>query len=691
MKYQRLVQLGSLSLLCATGYMAAAADLTWNGVAGDLLWSTPDNWDLLAAPTEIDNAIFDNTPTGSTNLVGAVNSIVTADTVINNLIYTAFTDSTTINFHTLLINPGITLSAHTDTTPNDDDIVGALPPTATAADQIGYWTILGTGGATLTAGNMENPVADNGSGGPGTFFDVWYRGALGNTGNSMTLDMSGLDNFNYGGGVIRVGSHATGASSTSRGILLLARTNMIICATPQIGTVGGIMVGVHTGYSGQTADDGLLQLGVTNFIRLDYLKIGAYRGSTGTVNFQPAVLDSNPTLLLRGIDGVSRVETIGIGDSIECTTDGNSAASRSATGTLDLTGGTVDALVNNLIVGRNMGSGNTSRRGDGTGTLTFTAGTIDATTLNIGLQEVNNRGSATGTVNVQSNAVLLVADMTIGGDAGGADGTSSGTLNITDGGQVTVANSIMENNADGFDAASSINLDNGTLTVGGTLTVDTLNVDSGTVANTGMATVGTLVGNGAVLGPVTVLTSLAPGLPIGTLSISNSLVLDSGSSSTFEVDLDSLSGDQVVGLTSVTYDGTLTVLNVGGIGAATNGAVVKLFDAAACDGSFTETSLPVLPVGLAWDTSGLANGTIQIVQSSINTTPTNLTYSITGDQLDISWPADQIGWRLEGQTNSIDVGMSSNWFTVPDSATTNRVILTVDPANGAVFYRLVYP
>jgi len=691
MKYRTLTKFKSLLILGITGYTASAVDLTWNGLAGDFLWSTPGNWDLGVPPTDIDNAIFDNTPTGSTNLVGAVNSIVTVDTVINNLICTAYTDETAVNYHTLLINPGITLSTHTDTAPNDDDIVGALPPEVTVAGRVGYWTILGTGGATLTAGNMDNPVAYNDSGGPGTFFDVWCRGPLGNPDHSMTMDMSGLDNFNFGGGVIRVGAHATGASSTSRGILLLARTNRIICATPQIGTIGGIMVGVHTGFSGQTADDGLLQLGVTNFIRLDYLKIGAYRGSTGTVNFQPAVLDSNPTLLLRGIDGVSRVTTVGIGDSIECTTDGNSAASRSATGTLDLTGGTVDALVNNLIVGRNMGSGNTSRRGDGTGTLTFTAGTIDATTLNIGLQEVNNRGSATGTVNVQSNAVLLVADMTIGGDAGGADGTSSGTLNITDGGQVTVANNIGENNFDGADATSSINLDNGTLTVGGTLTVDTLNVDSGTVDNTGTATVGSLMGNGTILGPVTVLTSLTPGSAIGTLSVSNSLLLDSGSTSTFEVDLNNLSGDQVIGLTSVTYDGTLTVLNVGGTGAATNGAVVKLFDAATYNGSFTATSLPALPIGLAWDTSGLANGTIQIIQSSINTTPTNLTCLATGDQLDISWPADQIGWRLEGQTNSLDVGMSSNWFTVPDSTTTNRVIMTIDPANGAVFYRLVYP
>ena len=47
--------------------------------------------------------------------------------------------------------------------------------------------------------------------------------------------------------------------------------------------------------------------------------------------------------------------------------------------------------------------------------------------------------------------------------------------------------------------------------------------------------------------------------------------------------------------------------------------------------------------------------------------------------------------RLEGQTNSVNVGINNNWFTVPGSSTTNEVYLPVNPANGAVFYRLVYP
>ncbi len=36
------------------------------------------------------------------------------------------------------------------------------------------------------------------------------------------------------------------------------------------------------------------------------------------------------------------------------------------------------------------------------------------------------------------------------------------------------------------------------------------------------------------------------------------------------------------------------------------------------------------------------------------------------------------------------VGLTTNWFDVPDSAATNRVFLPISPANGSVFYRLRY-
>jgi hypothetical protein len=65
--------------------------------------------------------------------------------------------------------------------------------------------------------------------------------------------------------------------------------------------------------------------------------------------------------------------------------------------------------------------------------------------------------------------------------------------------------------------------------------------------------------------------------------------------------------------------------------------------------------------------------------------PVRLTIQVSGNLLNISWPAP--GGRLQAQTN--DLG--SNWITVPGSATTNRVVVPIDPANGSVFYQLAVP
>ena len=75
--------------------------------------------------------------------------------------------------------------------------------------------------------------------------------------------------------------------------------------------------------------------------------------------------------------------------------------------------------------------------------------------------------------------------------------------------------------------------------------------------------------------------------------------------------------------------------------------------------------------------------------SSVNTNPTNITFAVIGNTLDLSWPADHTGWTL--QTNSVGLGATNAWFPYPGSAATNHVILTIDPASVNVFYRLVYP
>jgi fibronectin type 3 domain-containing protein len=82
---------------------------------------------------------------------------------------------------------------------------------------------------------------------------------------------------------------------------------------------------------------------------------------------------------------------------------------------------------------------------------------------------------------------------------------------------------------------------------------------------------------------------------------------------------------------------------------------------------------------------GSATNTLVIV-NSINTTPTNIVSSVSGDQLTLSWPADHTGWTLQAQTNSL----TGTWYDVEGSAATNQIIITIDPANPAVFYRMKY-
>ena len=94
------------------------------------------------------------------------------------------------------------------------------------------------------------------------------------------------------------------------------------------------------------------------------------------------------------------------------------------------------------------------------------------------------------------------------------------------------------------------------------------------------------------------------------------------------------------------------------------------------------------PWGVAVDRAGI----VYVADSGNNRiskgTPPSVTLVFDGTVLWLSWPARCLGWELQSQTNSLDAGVSTAWFPVPDSTADTRVSIPFDPAAGCVFYQL---
>ena len=82
---------------------------------------------------------------------------------------------------------------------------------------------------------------------------------------------------------------------------------------------------------------------------------------------------------------------------------------------------------------------------------------------------------------------------------------------------------------------------------------------------------------------------------------------------------------------------------------------------------------------------------LQISRGTPPNTPTNISYSVTGTTLTISWPASYLGWILQSQTNVLSVGLKKNWYDVSGSGSISSTNLPINPVNPSVFYRLRHP
>ena len=225
---------------------------------------------------------------------------------------------------------------------------------------------------------------------------------------------------------------------------------------------------------------------------------------------------------------------------------------------------------------------------------------------------------------------------------------------------------------------------NGTLVVNGVLGNGAVSVGVGA----------TLVGSGIIGGPVTVKTNgtlNVSGVATNVLTINNTLTFMPGSTNVAIISSTNGTSDLVKGITTANYAGTLQVNNLASPNTPANGQTFQIFSASSATGNFTSIT-PAPGAGLAWSFAP-SSGILSVV-SGVSQTPPNITPSVTGTNLTLSWPADHTGWRLLGQTNHLNLGVSSNtndWATVNGSALTNQVTIPIAPAKPGDYYRLVYP
>ena len=212
---------------------------------------------------------------------------------------------------------------------------------------------------------------------------------------------------------------------------------------------------------------------------------------------------------------------------------------------------------------------------------------------------------------------------------------------------------------------------------GGTLLLNGANTYTGsTVVDNG-----TLGGIGTINGPVTINSgaALAPG-PAGIFTINNSLNLNAGSTTFVEVDATSGLSDQVQGLTSVSYAGTLVVTNL--TGTLANGQSFQIFNASGTKAGTFSSIIPAPSADLGWKFDP-ATGMLSVI------TQPAITFSQTGpNTLQVSW--NGAGFHLQAQTNSMGVGLGPIWHDYPGGAS-SPVFVPIVPAYGSVFLRLVSP
>jgi autotransporter-associated beta strand protein len=345
-----------------------------------------------------------------------------------------------------------------------------------------------------------------------------------------------------------------------------------------------------------------------------------------------------------------------------------------------------------------MSSGNA---GLGADSISTTPGIIDASPagtgkigINVGAESGTDTLFANGGAHTIGNKLAFTSTTnTVTLVLGGSNNlTFSGEFDLADPalGDTVGTNRTLQVTNTAATAFSGVITDNGiasgiTKTGTGMLFLDGANTYTGltTISN------GVLAGSGSIAGPVDVETPGAIGggsaTAIGVLTVNNSLTVNGGVYIRVNKTLSPSRSNDLVSVTGTLSSGgagTVTVTNIGATAVAVGDKFTIFSKPVTGAGTLTVTG-----GGMNWNNNLAVDGSITAasVATTTATNPTNMTFSVSGGNLTIAWPADHLGWYLQMNTN----GLSSNtWVDVASSNTGTNAVIPINPSQRTVLFRM---
>lgn len=328
-------------------------------------------------------------------------------------------------------------------------------------------------------------------------------------------------------------------------------------------------------------------------------------------------------------------------------------------------------------------------RFSGSITATQTGGAIilaASTNNNVELGCANNLGTNhTATYSISGGSLSAIGG---GGNVklgGSADGASTALLTLTNSGKIVASGSIQ--GYGGAAGSQAFTFGGGTLVAGGvnmTALADAIGNATGTLVNNG----GTVSpGDSGVAGKTTITGNYS-----ASASANLSIDLNGATAATAFTDSGAFY-DTVAVSGTATLGGNLIVRTNGFAPAATN--AFTILTSSSVSGTFANLTGGRVTVSGSTNTFAVLVTASSVILTNFSgsaaatpPSPASITTTYNGSTLVLSWPSGQ-GWRLQTQTNTLSIGLNTNWANV--SGATPPFTNSPNAANGTVFYRLVWP